>query len=113
MASNLLRNILIAGASLVSVAVLSLKPAEAVLGFNLNNQTGLTIRDIYVSPYNSDIWGADRLPSAYLQTGYKKAILYPYIANTCSFDMKVVFTNGSSYVREKLDLCSLVDYTLY
>jgi hypothetical protein len=78
------------------------------LNFTLYNQSSQSIRRLYVSPASSDKWGNDVLGTDILRSGRSTRITFPgqNIYSSCLWDIKVVYSNGSSAVN-RFDLCEV------
>lgn len=77
--------------------------------FNFVNGTGLTIREVYVSLSTDGNWGPDRLGANVLQPGQRLAVPLPQ-GNVCSVDMRVVYMDGRSFERRRVETCSVNDF---
>ena len=87
--------------------------AEAKQDFTLINKTGYEIKEVYVSPNNSDDWEDDVLGKTVLEDGNKVEIKFHRSATGCKWDLKVVYTDdGSSAVWHGVDLCEISKITI-
>jgi hypothetical protein len=80
-------------------------------GFTFVNNTGSTIREIYLSPVRKHDWGFDRLGKKMLPDGASRFFKTPP-RERCNFDVKVVFadeTPGTEF--PKIDLCAITKLT--
>ena len=82
------------------------------LDFELVNQTGLTISEVYVSPSASDDWEEDVLGRDVLPNGQSVNIEFARSETTCSWDLKIVDAEEDAVQWAKLDLCSANQITL-
>ena len=82
------------------------------LDFELVNQTGLTINEVYVSPTSADDWEEDVLGRDVLKNGESVEIQFARSETTCSWDLKIVDADNDSVEWAKLDLCSANQITL-
>jgi hypothetical protein len=78
--------------------------------FRMNNRTGVTVNEIYVSSANDNAWGADRLGQNVLPPGQSYVIRLPQAQ--CMNDIRVVFDNGQAHERRRVDTCQITDYNL-
>ncbi len=78
--------------------------------FRVNNRTGVTVNEIYVSSANDNSWGADRLGTNVLAPGQTVIIRLPQAQ--CINDIRIVFANGQAHERRRVDTCQIVDYNL-
>lgn len=98
----------------VLLAFASMSASAQALYFYLNNNTGKTFTEIYVSPSESDRWGYNLIPYSYLYSGYQTRIDIPSTyGSTCFFDLKVVTTDGTWYKFTELDVCRLYRITVH
>ena len=80
--------------------------------FTLTNRTGITIREIYVSPTARNQWGRDRLGDNTLANGASRHFKFGDSAS-CIQDIKVVFEDDTpDTVWGKIDLCKIEKITL-
>lgn len=77
--------------------------------FLLVNNTGASIREIYVSPHESGWWGADVLGTGVLRNGYQTVIQFnPFVQTSCFYDFKLVYTDGYEQTYgQGWDLCRI------
>lgn len=93
-----------AGASIGGGAPVSGNPS-----FYFVNGTGLTMREVYVSLSVQSNWGNDRLGQNVLQPGQRLQVSLP-AGNGCLVDMRVVYMDGRSFERRRMETCSVNDY---
>lgn len=87
--------------------------AEARQDFTLVNRTGYEIDKVFVSPSKSDDWEEDVLGKDTLDDGESWRIKFSRSVKTCSWDLKVVYTDdGSSAVWHDIDLCEVSKITI-
>lgn len=80
--------------------------------FTLINRTGITIREIYVSPTARNQWGRDRLGDNTLSNGASRHFKFGDQAS-CRQDIKVVFEDDTpDTVWNNIDLCKVEKVTL-
>jgi hypothetical protein len=77
--------------------------------FNFINQSGQVIREVYVSLSTDNAWGADRLGANVLNPGQQVAVNLP-ARGVCTVDMKVVYMDGRSAERRRVETCSLSNF---
>jgi hypothetical protein len=99
---------------LVSVISLVAQPAAAgQQDFRFHNNTGSTIKELYVSPSQSGDWEEDVLGRDLLYSGQTTRIRFGNSnPNICSFDIKVVFTDESTVEKREFNLCRLTDVSI-
>ena len=78
--------------------------------FRLNNRSGLTINEVYVSSSNVNSWGQDRLGDNVLPSGQSLSISLP--AGQCMNDIRVVLDNGNALERRGVNTCELTDFDI-
>ncbi|MGG5819596.1 hypothetical protein [Falsiroseomonas sp. HW251] len=78
--------------------------------FRVNNRTGNTINEIYVSSANDNSWGQDRLGANVLAPGQSFTIRLPQAQ--CLNDIRIVFANGQAHERRRVDTCQITDYNM-
>ena len=75
--------------------------------FYLLNDTGYTIRELYVSPSKSRTWEEDVLGQDQLGAGQFFQITFDRSERTCTWDIKVVYDDNEEIYWENFDLCSI------
>ncbi|MCY1166702.1 MULTISPECIES: hypothetical protein [Polaromonas] len=89
--------------------------ASALAGdadFTLVNRTGITLREIYISPANRNSWGNDRMGEGVLDNGKSRLFRFSD-KSACKQDLKVVFDDDSGdVVWRNFDLCEIDKVTL-
>lgn len=80
-------------------------PAAAQNRFNLVNNTGQTIEQVYVSPSRISNWGPDILGNAVLPPG-RAVWVVPQLSD-CVLDIRVVFSGGRAEERRGVNACQL------
>ncbi len=87
--------------------------AEAKQDFTLINKTGYEIKEVYVSPTNSNDWEEDVLGQGTLANSDKVEIKFHRAATGCKWDLKVVYTDdGSSAIWQGINLCEVEKITI-
>lgn len=77
--------------------------------FNLVNNSGRTINEIYVSLATDTNWGADRLGQNVLPAGQSFAIRLP--VGDCIYDIRVVYNDNSAAEKRRVNTCELTNVT--
>lgn len=89
--------------------------ASALAGdadFTLVNRTGITLREIYISPANRNSWGNDRMGEGVLDNGKSRLFRFSD-KSACKQDLKVVFDDDSGdVIWRNFDLCEIDKVTL-
>jgi hypothetical protein len=79
--------------------------------FTLHNETGLEIKEVYVSESGNDEWEEDILGKDTLDSGESVAITF-HRKRADNWDIKIVFSNGKSNFWRKLNLSEITDVTI-
>ena len=86
---------------------------EAKQDFKLVNKTGYELKALYVAPSKSDDWEEDVLGQDTLGDGQAVNVHFSPKTKTCTFDLKVVYSDDdSSAVWSKIDLCTVEKITI-
>lgn len=78
--------------------------------FRLNNRSGQTINEVYVSSSQVSNWGQDLLGTNVLASGRTLNIRLPN--GQCVNDIKMVFANGRTLERMRVNTCNITDYNI-
>jgi|SRR5581483_4726158 len=82
--------------------------------FMLINKTGYELKELYVSPSKADDWQEDILGQGTLGDGSRVNIHFSPKAQTCKWDLKVVYTvDSSSAVWNDINLCDVDKITIH
>ena len=97
----------------VAIAVLSLFSAKnssaQALTYDVVNNTGFTLVDVFVTPAETNNWGNDILPNNLFENGMTISVTIPAdYGETCTFDMKITDLNGDFVVFHGIDACKLI-----
>jgi len=83
--------------------------AGVTYSYDVVNNTGVTLVDVYVSPAETDHWGKDILPNDLFENGSTiKVTIPPDYGTTCLFDMKITDAAGGHITFTNIDICKLV-----
>lgn len=109
------RNRLIAAIGAVALTGLAAVPAIAQMyeKITILNSTGYTISEIYISPSDTNDWEEDVLDIDILPDGNDVRIDFRRAADTCDWDLKVVYDDGDEAVWDNLDLCEDWHFELF
>lgn len=105
----------LAAIALLSAPLVLAAPAAFAQGkqdFNLVNRTGYVIEEVYVSPTHASQWGSDILGEGVLNNGASKQIRFSRSAQTCNWDLRVVYDDKSDAVWEGFNLCEVSKITI-
>jgi hypothetical protein len=104
-------------ASVAAVAaVMLLTPtlaSAAPQDFELVNDTGYELKNLYISPTTENEWGDDVLGQDVLQNGQTVKIHFPEgRGEGCEWDLKVTYSDDTSHEWGKVNLCSISTVTI-
>jgi hypothetical protein len=109
----------IADAAAVGVSVLCAvgsatgPPASAFERYlELTNNTRMAIVEIYAAPVGSGRWQPDLLKDAILPPANSMQVNMDIGGAYCRFDFKIVFDDGTNWIRRDLDVCALQGYAI-
>ncbi len=99
-------------ACLVALGLVAAVPASARnLDFRLVNDSGYTLRELYLSPESSERWGNDVLGRQMIDTGGSATVNFPSAADECMYDMRMIFSDNDE-LTDTVDLCEVGTYTI-
>jgi hypothetical protein len=75
--------------------------------FWLVNASRRTMRELYASPSSQQSWGPDRFGTGVLGGGDRFAVRLP--EGECIYDLRVVWADGRSEDRRRINLCEVVE----
>jgi hypothetical protein len=79
-----------------------------VRDFTLTNDSSVDIAFVYVSPSGVDSWGSDAMGTDILPSGQSVSMNFAGSDDAaCTYDIKVVGTQGEAGYLYKVDLCSV------
>ena len=78
--------------------------------FRINNRSGVTIQEAYVSSAARSDWGPDQLGQNVLHHGQSLTVRLP--VGECINDIRLVFANGRSLERRNVNTCNITDYNI-
>jgi hypothetical protein len=76
--------------------------------FKINNRTGATMNEIYVSSSARQNWGRDLLGNNTLSSGQSLNVVLP--AGQCTNDIRVVYENGATQEQRNINTCGITDF---
>jgi hypothetical protein len=100
----LLAALALALAALVAPPLAAQQPQPPNREFNLQNETDLTLRELYVAPPNAPERGPDRLGADTVAPGSAYRVRLGRTRD-CVFDVTAVWQDGSEEVRRRVDVC--------
>ena len=99
-------------ACLIAASLMSALPATARnLDFRLENDSGYTLRELYLSPESSELWGDDVLGKQTVASGASATVNFPSAADECMYDMRMIFSDNDE-LTDTVDLCEVGTYTI-
>jgi hypothetical protein len=79
------------------------------LTFDVINNTGVTLVDVFVTPAETNNWGNDILPNNLFENGSTVTVNIPAdYGTTCMFDMKITDGAGGHITFTGIDACKLI-----
>jgi len=79
------------------------------LSYQVVNNTGVTLANLYVTPAETNHWGNDILPNHMFENGSTVTVTIPAdYGTTCMFDMKITDAAGGHITFTGIDACKLV-----
>jgi hypothetical protein len=92
------------------VSLFSVKNSSAqALTYDVVNNTGVTLVDVFVTPAETNHWGNDILPNDVFENGSTITVTIPAdYGSTCIFDMKITDAVGGHITFTGIDACRLV-----
>jgi len=95
------------------LALLAPSAADAARqNFTLVNNTGYTIKEVYVSTTNTNSWEEDVLGQDELDNDSSVDITFPHHAGGCYWDLKVVYDDDSDAYWKNFNLCTISEITI-
>ncbi|MEW6507721.1 MAG: hypothetical protein AB1432_08260 [Bacteroidota bacterium] len=107
------KQFLFALVSIFLFCVMTVNAQDSKQDFTLNNATGLSIDQLYISPCNVDEWQEDVLGVEILADGESCKISFHPSTEECKFDLKIIDAEGDEIIWEDLNLCEIFEVTLY
>ncbi len=79
------------------------------LTFDVTNNTGVTLVDVFVTPSETANWGNDILPNSLFENGSTITVTIPETyGETCMFDMKITDLEDGNITFTGIDACKLI-----
>lgn len=99
----------------VGLSVLAFAAAAHAIDrdFTVNNNIGVTVAELHVTPSSTTTWGGDLLGSDVLPNGGSVSIHYTpsMYRGQCVFDIKLVEAGGAQDVLSGINLCTITEVT--
>lgn len=109
------KRLLTAGLTGAALLCLTAAPALAQMyeKITIQNSTGYTIAQVFVSPTSASDWEEDVLDVDVLPDGQDVEVDFRRAANTCDWDLKVVYEDGEEAIWDGLNLCEDWHFELF
>jgi hypothetical protein len=109
-----MRTLLFASAAAFVAVTAPALAQSAKQDFTLVNRTGYELKALFVSPSKADSWGDDILGQDVLEDGKLANIHFSPKAQTCKWDLKVVYTDDdSNAIWQGINLCEVDKITIH
>ncbi|MEM6589278.1 MAG: hypothetical protein AAF641_12590 [Pseudomonadota bacterium] len=99
--------------AIACIAVLGI--SEAALADNLDfliyNESSADLVEFNVSSSNAQSWDGNLMRGGYLAPGYEIDVVIADGLETCIYDIRGVFDDGSTAEEYDIDVCELGEYT--
>ena len=84
------------------------------LTFQIVNNTGVLLNNLYVTPSETTNWGKDILPNDMFEAGSTVTVSIPAdYGTTCKFDIKITDVPGNYVYFKNVDACTLHTLTIH
>jgi len=95
---------------IAGISFMSAKNSSAQeLTYQVTNNTGVTLVDVFVAPAESNHWGNDILPNNLFENGSTITVTLPAeFGTSCMFDMKITDAVGGHVTFTNIDACKLI-----
>jgi hypothetical protein len=90
--------------------VISVAPAYADDSFTLHNNTGRTMKALFVSATSTDDWGPDIL-SGSVDSGADVKVSWTHGETECNWDVRGEFEDGTYAEVKDVDFCTVNEVT--
>jgi hypothetical protein len=82
--------------------------------FDLDNETGYTIKNLYISPTTTNDWEEDILGQDTLENAQSVHVHFPGgRGETCEWDLKITYNDDSSHEWTNVNLCAISKVTIH
>lgn len=95
------------------VAVLSAPAQASEEELTVVNRTGYDIAQVHIAPNSTDDWEEDVLGADVLENGETLIVDMSRSADTCDWDVMVVYTDQDTAYWRDLDFCEMSRIALY
>lgn len=81
--------------------------------FQMTNNTGMTLIDVFISPSDSESWGSDVIPGDLILDGETFNFTFTDVSpEKCMWDIMFTADDGVKYYMKGVNLCELTTITL-
>lgn len=81
--------------------------------FQMVNNTGMVLLDVFISPNDSEDWGSDVIPKDVIQNGETFDFTFTDVSpEKCIWDIKFTGEDGVAYIMQDINLCKTGVITL-
>jgi hypothetical protein len=85
----------------------------AAQNFQMVNNTGMILVDVFISPNDSEDWGEDVIPKDVIQNGETFDFTFSDVSpDKCIWDIKFTGEDGVAYIMQDINLCKTGVITL-
>lgn len=107
------KQLLLAVAFIFFYCAAGINAQDAKQNFTLNNQTGVSIDQLFIAPTDAEDWGEDVLGVDVLPDGESCEIQFHPSENSCKWDIWIRDSDGDTVEWNDLNLCEISEVTLY
>ncbi|NEU13972.1 hypothetical protein G3T14_17820 [Methylobacterium sp. BTF04] len=93
------------------IAAMATGASAANRHVDIVNKTGMTLKHFYASTSGTDDWEEDILGRDVIEDGDTFDINLDDGTGKCKYDFKAVFENGSSLIRNNINVCQISTFT--
>jgi hypothetical protein len=110
-----MRKLILSAALFFALFLVSATNSHAqALTFQIVNNTGVTLNNLYVTPSETTNWGHDILPNDMFDAGSTVTVSIPAdYGQTCKFDIKITDVPGNYVYFKNVDACTLKVLTIH
>jgi hypothetical protein len=94
-------------------AVVATPAAASDEVLKINNRTGYTISEVYISPTKTNNWEEDVMGDDTLEPNTFVNIDFSRSEDTCIWDLKAVYDDATTAVWRNIDLCKISTISLF
>ncbi|TFL19776.1 hypothetical protein [Jannaschia formosa] len=95
-----------ANVAVLTAALIALPMVAAAAAFDLVNESGFTITEVYAGPSNESRWG-DNILSGQIRSGEEMVVTLDTDGYGCLWDVMYVFSDGDRLEEYDVDICEI------